>query len=58
MTVVDPEAYLEYQRTSNPLERLTLADLMKINGVDEEALRRRVEEDVEREDSAYFLGIF
>ena len=55
MTVLDPRGYLEYQRTSNPLDRLTMGDWMKIDRVDEEDLQRRVEEQLERENDAYFL---
>ena len=52
--VVDPVAYREMQRTSNPLDRLTVAETVNIYGGDAEAERRRFEELMEAHDTAYF----
>ena len=52
--VVDPVAYRETERTSNPLDRLTLREMTTILGGDADAQLRRAEELMEASTAVYF----
>ena len=52
--VFDAVAYREELRTSNPLDRLTLEEVMKISGEDVDAAMRRAEEFLEISNARYF----
>ena len=55
--VVDPVAYVEAVRTSNPLDRLTLGDMITIYGGDTAEAIRLGEEWMTRGDERYFRGL-
>ena len=54
--VIDPTSFLEDWRKTNPLERLTMGELMKIFGEDPEMTRLKAEALMEEQDAAYFTG--
>ena len=54
--VIDPTSFLEDWRNTNPLERLTVGEVMRIFGEDQEIARLKAEALIEERNEAYLNG--